>query len=70
VTKPSAWQWLNRNHRPSGKLDMVSRRFLQVFRELGVEIAQTPRLISEIRIAALNSWDLLLAENIAPVCRL
>lgn len=46
---------------PTDLVDTVAARFLQVFKEHGVETAQIPRLLTEIKLADLQSPATLLA---------
>lgn len=47
--------------RPDNPVGQVAERFLQVFREHGIEVAQIPRLLPEIRLDDLQSQPKLLA---------
>lgn len=56
----SAWQRLT-GKQPANSIDRVAPRFLQAFNEHGVETAQIPRLLPEIRLDDLQSPSKLLA---------
>lgn len=49
-------------HQPDNPVSLVAERFLQVFREHGIEATQIPRLLPEIKLEYLQSPETLLPE--------